>query len=1440
MQSALKAFKKLLIISGILVILGYVGNLLIDNPYVHRLLRDAINHELEDYTFLSLKFEAINVRFIPLGVDLYGLELKQKAEGTGAKTLFQTSHVRARVSMIALLLSKPERLNLEINEPKIDLPLPPLETILRMEKFPELQAHDNEPLIWPPKWHLPIYRLAIQNLNLSFLLPSDIAEKPPLLNSRLEGLDLELYFRNANDFDLNLLIRRGNLEVEGSHLLRDTNLNCSLHMAGDELSSSFFRISSSELTAQSSLTAHFDASKMVPKQGLFHHDFPVLKNIDIQLSNNIEQADLAILGRYLGADRTGGLLNGKLDVNLNYALADNQLKWNLKGSAQSDKSTLAGFKLLDSTLDFTITERGMSFDRAVILNGKQELGKASGFLGFDKKVPFEFNIDAKSLPFAQLMSIVQVEDFHAVDMNLDARKINLKGQATPFGMTISGLAEFQNVTLPFVQDLPKHFLTPPSCVIDTKLQISLEALTIESGEGHCLNPSEGPFENVPSPISLSGFFGFSEAKGMSFQLESPALQAHLLSHFTKLPSQGLIKSKVRIKGPYAALVIGGQAEADQFEIGGFAFQDLSTHFELPINENKLAVQSLEARVGQKGRLLVLNSKLGLQAPYPFQGHIEAASLPPEFLPKGLAQTFHIQNFNLTVNMIDANLSGPLLQPFLYQGKATFDLQNLRVDEEHLLSQLQGNWQSSGKQWDLKDTVLRLDDLKVSLQTQIVHQKSPTYSDDLWGKLGLGSHDQLEIHAKTLDTKTSSYRTNDLSEAANHLASLPYIGNFFQAHHFGAEIQFDAHFEGTYKALDGQFQASLEQPFVWDIPISSISLSGFITKGKLNIPELRHSGSALVGRLQIDFAKPDLPYEWYLFFNQMDIRALLGKGFADDPRNFAYLSAEWTMAGTFSHFWASKGEFTLNRVRSKIFQNLGSRTSSVEINSDEPIRVLLSQDRWQFADQRPLKLKGDAFDLELSSGQNQLPNHLDLKLQGTVKLDLLKSFTGVADTARGEIVLDGRLTGSLSNPEFSLRVRERKLDPFNIAQWVPLSLGLSDLGPSFNNISLDVEIRNDRLIVNSFSANKGREGTIQASGTLGFTPETNDISRLSIQLSRIEFSRLLVPVLKTADLVLSGDLTVTGSSRPYQLAGNLQIDRFQSIGNFDLRREIIASLYDSKLLTKSRQDASTEYKPLFTLDVGLNAERSILIKNKSVEATLSSSLRIRGNDVFPLILGQIIADRGSFNYRRQFKLNKAVISFDEPVNPPNPRLEIIGETTVSPYQVQVLVNGDLANPKINLACDPPNREDGSIINSLDIFLLLTTGKIPEQANKTAGRASVNELFSSFLVFAEEPIEKLFDISGQTVVREVYIDSYLSETEQRPITRLNVPFNLWGLANAIVQVDDQSNAKVSFEYPIHEGITFSGSVVDRKSSDQSSKQTNAAADTGFDLKFRFGFD
>lgn len=1450
MQSILDLIRKLSIFLAALLLAGYIGNLLIDNPIFNQFLRNQLNRQLDEYTYLNVKFEAINSRFIPLGLDVYGLEIRKRSEGKTDTVkenapLLQAKHLQLRISLSALMLSKKEIFEVEASGPQLELPLPPLTELLRIEKFPELEKKSELPS-WPINSNVPIHRIAWTNGVLKFRLPAEKADAPALLVAELGGFDLSLIYKGFNNFRLDSEVRQFDLKVEGDHLLRDLSIKASILQSGERLQSEKLELRSADLELSSQLVMDYESAYRSGSGSL-----PLsrqLRGLFFRFQNQVHRGDLGILGRFLGAGETAGDVYGKADFQMHIPLDQRKVSWKVDGHAFSKNATLAGFKLLNSELSFSINEKGMNFEEAKVYKGSRLLAEGRGFLGFAQQVPFEYDIVPVDLSLPQLLDILTVEDFDALNTKIVSDKVQLRGQAEPFEIKLSGLANFKDLTFPFVSELPQRYLEAPDCLLETKMTVTADELRIDSAEGSCTGESENPSlskgdeagdQHRPrSPLRLHGRIGFTEEAGLDLEFESSQLDATLVQHFAKFPASGLLQARARIKGPYEDLVIGGSVRAKSLNFGGFAGQNIQSNFSFPLAKDLLQVSDFNLTDGSQGRIHISKAQFGIKEPYRFKAQVDAEGLSSEFFHQGLKQMFNEEDLTFAVRSLQGELEGPLLEPFRYTGRAHYVLQNLRYKTETILHESSGTILSEGTNWQLSGAYARLDQLEVKLEAAVEHLPGKSPSRHIFHELGISPSDRVRIGVKTLNKATSGYRTNSAG-TINHLAALPFVGAFFKEQRIGGEIQLESDLEGSIDRLQGKIEASLEQPFVWGIPISSFAFSGFIEGTELHVSELRHSGSALAGRLKIDFGKKDLPYDWYLYFNQLDIRAFLGQAFADDPRNFAYLSAEWTMKGELKNFWDSSGELVLSRLRSKLFRNLGSRTSKLELNSDQPIRVQISPHHWRLADKRPLKLQGEFFNFEITAGDNRLPEELNISLQGSFKLDLIKSFTPLVDTARGELLVEGYVRGSLEKPDVSIRIRERKLDPFNMKDWTPVTLGVLDYGPAFTGISLDVEAKRDRLIVHRFRANKGREGTINATGVVSFGENQEELTRLMVELDRIEFNRLSIPVLKTADLVLSGDLALSGNSLPFHLSGNLKVDRFHSIGNFDLRRELVSSLYETRLNASANKASSADARPLLNLDVAVSADKSISIKSKSLEAVLSANLRVRGTEQEPLLLGQVIADRGTFNYRRPFRISQAVISFDEPVSPPNPRLDIVGETTVNPYQVQVMVNGNLSSPRVTLTSDPPNRDDGSPISNLDIVLLITTGKIPEQANKTAEKASVNEIFSSFLVFAEEPIEKLFDLSGQTFIREVYIDSYLSEAEQRPVTRLNVPFNVWGMANAVVQVDDDANAKLSFEYPIHEGITLSGSL-DSKTNKDETVESPLPKDTGFDLKFRFGFD
>ncbi|RZA16697.1 MAG: hypothetical protein EOP10_24115, partial [Proteobacteria bacterium] len=216
-------FKKLLVFLAILMLVGYLGNLLLDNPYMHGVIRRAINHQLEEYTHMNMSFEAVGAKFMPPGIEVYGIEV----EDAQNKELLRASHIKASVSFKALLFSRKELFDIEITEPRVQLPLPPLEELLRMEKFPEL-LEPSEPIVWPPKKPLPFYRLAISNGQVSLHLKDGDKEVLSLIAS---GLDAEAIFRSWSSYSLTILSSKTNVSVEGKSLLMDSKIDLRLRNA---------------------------------------------------------------------------------------------------------------------------------------------------------------------------------------------------------------------------------------------------------------------------------------------------------------------------------------------------------------------------------------------------------------------------------------------------------------------------------------------------------------------------------------------------------------------------------------------------------------------------------------------------------------------------------------------------------------------------------------------------------------------------------------------------------------------------------------------------------------------------------------------------------------------------------------------------------------------------------------------------------------------------------------------------------------------------------------------------------------------------------------------------------------------------------------------------------------------------------------------------------
>jgi hypothetical protein len=182
--------------------------------------------------------------------------------------------------------------------------------------------------------------------------------------------------------------------------------------------------------------------------------------------------------------------------------------------------------------------------------------------------------------------------------------------------------------------------------------------------------------------------------------------------------------------------------------------------------------------------------------------------------------------------------------------------------------------------------------------------------------------------------------------------------------------------------------------------------------------------------------------------------------------------------------------------------------------------------------------------------------------------------------------------------------------------------------------------------------------------------------------------------------------------------------------------------------------------------------------------------------------------------------------------------------VDTYRVYIAVNGRASDPTVEFSIDPPTRETGTPISKLDILVLLSSGKLPEEARvqgQDSQNAATSEAANLILGQFEEPMEKLLESSGQSVVRSVYFDTHPAP-DGSPVPRINLPVDLGDNIDFVLRTD-QVTSEVSLEYNVNESIAVSGVREISHAKDQQPTQTTPGeieGDSKVNLKFRFSFE
>ena len=297
-----------------------------------------------------------------------------------------------------------------------------------------------------------------------------------------------------------------------------------------------------------------------------------------------------------------------------------------------------------------------------------------------------------------------------------------------------------------------------------------------------------------------------------------------------------------------------------------------------------------------------------------------------------------------------------------------------------------------------------------------------------------------------------------------------------------------------------------------------------------------------------------------------------------------------------------------------------------------------------------------------------------QLAGHAKLALLPHFLRLDDQIlEGDCTLDFRVAGTWAEPLFTgtARVRDASYENFHS-------------GTVLRDLSLDADAAGSTLTA-KLRATDGEHGTAQAGG------------QVDLLTFRHVFDVLFDDfALLRQDLVQStaeGELRLQGNTERTRLGGNMTLDptsvRLPAKTPADLAQIEVHEINASATRQEPTGKASTY--PV-DLDLRVSIPARLSVKGRGLDSEWSGNLRVDGTQSQPLVAGEMNLLRGKFVFLdRTFDLTKGLVTLSGE-SPPNPFLEILGETRILENLIQVRISGPARDFRLSLSSVPDLPQD----------------------------------------------------------------------------------------------------------------------------------------------------
>jgi translocation and assembly module TamB len=465
------------------------------------------------------------------------------------------------------------------------------------------------------------------------------------------------------------------------------------------------------------------------------------------------------------------------------------------------------------------------------------------------------------------------------------------------------------------------------------------------------------------------------------------------------------------------------------------------------------------------------------------------------------------------------------------------------------------------------------------------------------------------------------------------------------------------------------------------------------------------GNRVASTFALPFA-PDSPFHINLNAKGFNFMPLMGL-FLKNERHWDYKSS---LTGTMDiksnrgGFWKSTGFANIEAI--------AVERGPVFLASDAPTKISFDNG---LMNSTVLNLKGPNSYLR-AQVTNSTKENLNLTASAKADLSLFALFTPFLKEMRGLMTVSLKVRDSVDNP--------------NILGSALVEGGLvklPDFPTAFQNLRADVLFNNQKILINSASANLGG-GNLTAGGGITIIPKKSPI--IDVQGS---FEQVHLAIPDGVKSVGTGTIAITGNGLPYKLSVKANVESGDVVKEFSSDDSQPGTVKQSALLPKKATDR--EVSPI-TLDLNLLLSENIKIKNENFDTFISGQIQVLGEPRDLKINGQINFIKGGkiFFRKTPFEVSTGMIRFKEVMN--NPELFITSTARVKDYDITLTLSGMAQKMNFQLTSQPT-------LTQPEIICLLALGVTCDTMEKNVassqqGQASTYQIGAAIL--SNNPLQK----------------------------------------------------------------------------------------------------